>query len=71
MNSATATSLAAFSTIGMILWLPRWFRTDGKLSSDQAADEIATLALAGVLAPSAKSRRVTKLRAVRKATKRR
>jgi TetR/AcrR family transcriptional regulator, cholesterol catabolism regulator len=65
-------TVAAFSTIGMILWLPRWFRTDGKLSSDQAADEIATLALAGVLAPSAKSRRVTKLRAVTKrAAKRR
>jgi hypothetical protein len=56
----------------MILWLPRWFRTDGKLSADQAAAEIAKLALAGVLAPSAKPRRVTKLTAVsRKAAKRR
>jgi AcrR family transcriptional regulator len=65
-------TVAAFSTIGMILWLPRWFRTDGKLSADQAAAEIAKLALAGVLAPSAKPRRVTKLTAVsRKAAKRR
>jgi TetR/AcrR family transcriptional regulator, cholesterol catabolism regulator len=64
-------TVAAFSTIGMILWLPRWFRTDGRLSTDQAAAEIATLALAGVLAPTSKARRVTKLRAVKRAAKRR
>ena len=42
-------TVAAFSIIGMILWLPRWFRQDGRLSQDQVADDIASLALQGVL----------------------
>ena len=42
-------TVAAFSVIGMILWLPRWFRQGGRLSSVQAAREIANLAVAGVL----------------------
>ena len=44
-------TVAAFSVIGMILWLPRWFRPSGRLTDDQAANEIADLALAGVLRP--------------------
>jgi AcrR family transcriptional regulator len=53
-------TVAAFSIIGMILWLPRWFRQGGRLTDEQAAHEIADLALAGVLktpAPARKSRR--------------
>jgi hypothetical protein len=42
-------TVAAFSVIGMILWLPRWFRQGGRLSNVQAAREIANLAVAGVL----------------------
>ena len=50
-------TVAAFSIIGMILWLPRWFRQSGRLTDDQAANEIADLALAGVLRPQAAARR--------------
>jgi hypothetical protein len=35
----------------MILWMPRWFRQGGRLDNEQAADEIANMTLAGVLAP--------------------
>src|SRR5262245_5851654 len=45
-------TVAAFSLIGMILWLPRWFRQDGRLTQEQAAKEIAKLALGGLLRPS-------------------
>ena len=44
-------SVAAFNLIGMILWLPRWFRQDGRLSQHQVAKEIAKLALGGLLRP--------------------
>jgi TetR/AcrR family transcriptional regulator, cholesterol catabolism regulator len=59
-------TVAAFSIIGMILWLPRWFRQGGRLNSEQAAIEIANLAVAGVvrqprsLAPAKPSRRGAK-----------
>lgn len=42
-------SVAAFSLIGMILWLPRWFRHHGRLTADQVAVQIAELALGGLL----------------------
>jgi AcrR family transcriptional regulator len=45
-------SVAALSLIGMIQWMPRWFRPDGRLSADQAAKEVAGLALASVLTPA-------------------
>src|SRR3954471_7210574 len=44
-------TVAAFSLLGMILWLPRWFRQDGRLSQDTVAREIAAFALGGLLAP--------------------
>ena len=47
---------AAFSTIGMILWLPRWFRLGGRLSPEEVADEIANIALGGLLQPSSRRR---------------
>jgi TetR/AcrR family transcriptional regulator, cholesterol catabolism regulator len=42
-------TVAAFGIIGMILWLPRWFRQDGRLSQDQVADAVAAIALGGVI----------------------
>ena len=42
-------TVAAFSIIGMILWLPRWFRQDGRLSQDEVADAIAAMALEGIV----------------------
>src|SRR5258707_669999 len=32
-------TVACFSVIGMILWLPRWFRQDGRLTQEQVAKE--------------------------------
>jgi AcrR family transcriptional regulator len=40
---------AAFSLLGMVLWLARWFRPDGKLSREQVAEEICKIALGGLL----------------------
>lgn len=40
---------AAFSLLGMIMWLARWFRPDGKLSREQVAEEICKIALGGLL----------------------
>ena len=42
-------TVAAFSILGMILWLSRWYRKDGKLGSQQVTDEILKIALGGVL----------------------
>jgi len=42
-------TVATFSLIGMILWLPRWFRQDGRLTQDQVAADLAALALSGVV----------------------
>jgi AcrR family transcriptional regulator len=46
-------TVATFSLIGMILWLPRWFRHGGRLTPEIAADEIANMALGGLLLPTA------------------
>jgi AcrR family transcriptional regulator len=50
-------TVAAFSIIGMVLWLPRWFRADGRLTQEQVADSIASLALGGLIAPRQRQRR--------------
>jgi hypothetical protein len=47
-------TVAPFSVLGMILWLPRWFRQGGRLSQEQVAKEIATLALGGLARSRAK-----------------
>jgi len=45
-------TVGAFSVLGMILWLPRWFRQDGRLTQEQVANEIAKMALGGLVAPA-------------------
>jgi TetR/AcrR family transcriptional regulator, cholesterol catabolism regulator len=42
-------TVATFSLIGMILWLPRWFRQDGRLTQDAIAHDLAALALGGLV----------------------
>ncbi|MGE0132435.1 MAG: TetR/AcrR family transcriptional regulator [Blastocatellales bacterium] len=42
-------AVAAFSLIGMIIWLGHWYRPDGNLSSDQVAGIICQMALGGIL----------------------
>lgn len=43
------TTVATFSILGMLLWISRWYRRDGKLTSDQVADEVLKVALGGML----------------------
>jgi AcrR family transcriptional regulator len=49
-------TVAAFSVLGMILWLPRWFRQNGRLSQERVAHEIAELAMAALVMPRRASR---------------
>lgn len=41
---------AAFSVLGMIMWLSRWYAPDGPVAGDEIAKDITEIALAGVLA---------------------
>jgi AcrR family transcriptional regulator len=50
-------TVATFSLIGMILWLPRWFRQDGRLTQDQVAKDLATLALGALVRRRPKPKR--------------
>jgi AcrR family transcriptional regulator len=43
------TTVAAFSIIGALMWLPRWYRSQGRLASDTILREITKLVLGGVL----------------------
>src|SRR4029077_19586338 len=45
-------TVATFSLLGMILWLPRWFRQGGRLDQEAVANTIAEFALGGLLAPA-------------------
>ncbi len=42
---------AAFSLLGMILWIPRWYRRDGKLRPEEALRDFIEIALNGLLKP--------------------
>ena len=43
------TTVATFSLFGTLLWLPRWFRADGRLSSEQVINAITDIAIGGLL----------------------
>jgi AcrR family transcriptional regulator len=47
-------TVAAFSLFGMLLWLSRWYRPDGKLTGEEVANEIEKIALGGLLRPQAR-----------------
>ena len=55
-------TVAAFSLLGMINWLSRWYQPDGPLDEEQIAEQIVNIALNGLIRPAARGRRV--LRAV-------
>ncbi len=60
-------TVAAFSILGMIHWLPRWFRQGRRLTAARVADEIANLALGGLVRPARdRQRRLRLLRAPRR-----
>jgi AcrR family transcriptional regulator len=42
-------TVAAFSLLGMMLWLARWYHPDGRLTGDQMAEEISKMALGGIM----------------------
>ncbi|MBU8898527.1 TetR/AcrR family transcriptional regulator [Corallococcus sp. H22C18031201] len=43
-------TVAAFSFLGMILWVYKWFKPDGRLTDDQIADGMVDLLLPGLFA---------------------
>jgi len=51
------TTAATFSLLGMINWLSRWYRQDGSLSEEQAAEQIVKIALNGLMRPEASAAR--------------
>lgn len=46
------TTVATFSILGMILFLARWYRPDGRTSAERIGEEIAALALNSILKPA-------------------
>jgi hypothetical protein len=54
-------TVAAFSVLGMILWIPRWFRPGRRLTEHQVAEEVANIALVGLLRPPASRQRRARL----------
>lgn len=50
------TTVASFSLFGMILWLPHWYRNNGRLSSDQVIHEMVKLVTTGLLRTPEKRR---------------
>ncbi len=45
------TTVAAFSILGMILWLTKWYREEGRLSSEEVVEQVTAMALNAVLDP--------------------
>lgn len=48
---AIDTTVAAFSLLGMVMWLARWFLSDGRLTSEEVVRDVTTIALGAVLEP--------------------
>ncbi|HLL03193.1 MAG TPA: TetR/AcrR family transcriptional regulator [Myxococcaceae bacterium] len=48
-------TIVAFSFLGMVLWVYKWFKPDGRLTEDQIADGMVALFLNGVALPGAAS----------------
>ena len=53
LNEVDVTT-SAFSLLGMILWLSRWYNPEGRLSPEEIAEEITKIALGGLLRSQAK-----------------
>ena len=47
--SGVDVTAASFGLLGMILWLSRWYKPGGRLTPEQIADEVAKMALGGIL----------------------
>jgi AcrR family transcriptional regulator len=55
-------TVAAFSLLGMINWLSRWYQADGPLNEQEIAEETVDIAVNGLIRPAARERR--RLRAI-------
>jgi TetR/AcrR family transcriptional regulator, cholesterol catabolism regulator len=42
-------TVATFSLFGMLLWLPRWYKTAGRLSSEQVVEHLSRIVQGGFL----------------------
>ncbi len=47
-------TVGTLGVLGMIVWLPRWVRPKGRLTSAEVAAQVADLALNGLLLPAAR-----------------
>jgi AcrR family transcriptional regulator len=52
---------AAFSILGMINWLSRWYRPEGPLTPDQIGEELSKIVLHGLIRPEARGRHGLKI----------
>jgi AcrR family transcriptional regulator len=52
---------AAFSILGMINWLSRWYRPEGSLTPDQIGEELSKIVLNGLIRPEARGRHGLKI----------
>ena len=50
-------TVAAFSLLGMINWLSRWYQSNGSLDEEQIAEAIVDVALNGLIRPQVRGRR--------------
>src|ERR1700686_2562321 len=50
-------TVAAFSLLGMINWLSRWYQAGGSLDEQQIAEAIVDIAFNGLIPPAARGRR--------------
>ena len=46
-------TIVAFSFLGMVLWVYKWFKPDGRLTSEQIITGMVDLFFAGLAAPGA------------------
>lgn len=42
-------TVGAFSILGMVMWISRWYQPDGRLSSEEVVSSITRIALGGLL----------------------
>lgn len=47
-------TVASFSLFGMLLWVSRWYRSNGSITVDQLVEEMSKIALGGILRPQAR-----------------
>ena len=48
---------ATFSLLGLVMWPSRWYNPEGRLTPEQMAEEISTIALGGLLGSPARASR--------------